>query len=140
MATDTLRDPDLGHLYARALVAIARADDQIGVEEGLRLQQVVEQRIGGPIALDDLLLADSLEPHRLAETVRGTQPFRNSGVHPGELAMMIIHDGIAVALAKGYVAEAEAEAIMRFARALGCSREQVNQLFSRVAPWLAAVV
>ena len=141
MVAEQILDSALGHLHARALVAIARADDQIGLEEGLRLQQRIELRIGRPIALDDLLLAEPLEPHRLAESVRGAaQPFRTASIHPGELAVMIITDGIAVVLAKGYVSEAEAREIVRFASALGCPRDQVSALCSRAAPWLAALI
>jgi hypothetical protein len=131
----------MGQLFARALVAIARADDQIGLEEGLRLQQRIERRTGGPISLPDLLLAEPLEPHRLAESLRGSAgPFRNAGVHPGELALMIITDGIAVVLAKGYVSEAEAREIVRFASALGCSLDEVRAMCSRVAPWLGTML
>jgi hypothetical protein len=134
-------DSALGHLFARALVAIARADDQIGLEEGLRLQQRIELRTGGPMSLDDLLLAEPLEPHRLAESLRGSAgPFRNAGIHPGELALMIITDGIAVVLAKGYVSEAEAREIVRFASALGCSLDEIRAMCSRVAPWLGTMV
>jgi hypothetical protein len=134
-------DSALGHLFARALVAIARADDQIGLEEGLRLQQRIELRTGGPMSLDDLLLAEPLEPHRLAESLRGSAgPFRNAGIHPGELALMIITDGIAVVLAKGYVSEAEASEIVRFASALGCSLDEIRAMCSRVAPWLGTMV
>lgn len=137
MAAERILDNALGQLVARALVAIARADDQIGLEEGLRLQQRIERRTGSPVALDDLLLAEPLEPHRLAESLRGSAgPFRNAGVHPGELAVMIVTDGIAVVLAKGYVSEAEANMIVRFAAALGCSLDEVRGLCSRVAPWL----
>jgi hypothetical protein len=138
---EQILDRALGHLHARALVAIARADDQIGLEEGLRLQQRIELRTGGPIALDDLLLAEPLEPHRLAESVRSSaEPFRTAGLHPGELAVLIITDGIAVVLAKGYVSEAEAREIVRFASALGCPRDQVSALCSRAAPWLATLI
>ncbi len=134
-------DSALGHLFARALVAIARADDQIGLEEGLRLQQRIELRTGGPMSLADLLLAEPLEPHRLAESLRGSAgPFRNAGIHPGELALMIITDGIAVVLAKGYVSEAEAREIVRFASALGCSLDEIRAMCSRVAPWLGTMV
>lgn len=141
MVAERIFDRALGDLHARALVAIARADDQIGLEEGLRLQQVIELRTGGPIALDDLLLAEPLEPHRLAESMREpSQPFRTAGLHPGELAVMIITDGIVVVLAKGYVSEAEAREIVRFASALGCPRDQVSALCSRAAPWLATLI
>jgi hypothetical protein len=134
-------DSALGHLFARALVAIARADDEIGAEEGLRLQQRLAHRVAGTIALDDLLLADPLEPHRLAESMRGSAgPFRNAWLLPVELAALIVRDGIAVVLAKGYVSEAEAHEIVRFASALGCSLDQIRALCSRAAPWVGAVV
>lgn len=141
MANERILDSALGHLFARALVAIARADDQIGLEEGLRLQQRIELRTGGPIVLADLLLAEPLEPHRLAEALRqGAGPFRGAGVHPGELAAMIVTDGIAVVLAKGYVSEAEAGVIVRFASALGCPLDEIRAMCSRVAPWLGTIV
>jgi hypothetical protein len=141
VVAERIFDRALGDLHARALVAIARADDQIGLEEGLRLQQVIELRTGAPIALDDLLLAEPLEPHRLAESMRGSsQPFRTAGPHARDLAVMIITDGIAVVLAKGYVSEAEAREIVRFASALGCPRDQVSALCSRAAPWLTTLI
>jgi hypothetical protein len=137
VAAERVLDAGLGHLYARALVAIARADDQIGLEEGLRLQQRIELRVRSPLSIDELLLAEPLEPHRLAESLRATAaPFRNAGLHPGELAIMNVTDAIAVVLAKGYLSEAEAGVIVRFAAALGCSLEQVRALCSRAAPWL----
>jgi tellurite resistance protein len=132
-------DTALGHLFARALVAIARADDEIGPEEGDRLEQLLVLRVAGTISLDDLLLSEPLEPHRLAEALRGTDPFRSAAVHPGELAAMILTDAIAVVLAKGYVSEAEAHVMVRFAAALGCSPDQIRALCQRAAPWLGTV-
>jgi hypothetical protein len=38
VVAERILDSALGQLFARALVAIARADDQIGLEEGLRLR------------------------------------------------------------------------------------------------------
>ena len=141
MAAERIFDSAIGQLFARALVAIARADDQIDLEEGLRLQQRIELRTGSPMVLDDLLLAEPLEPQWLGEALRGAAgPFRGAAVHPGELAAMIVSDGIAVVLAKGYVSEAEASVIVRFASALGCSRDEVRAMFSRVAPWLGTLV
>jgi hypothetical protein len=141
VAAEPVLDAALGHLFARALVAIARADEEIGPEEGLRLQQRIALRVAGTISLDDLLLAEPLEPHRLAESLGGAAgPFRNAALGPGELAAMIVTDGIAVVLAKGYVSEAEAREIVRFASALGCSLDHIRALCNRVAPWLGALV
>ena len=134
-------DLALGRLFAQALVAIARADDEISPEEGVRLEQRIALRVAAPISLDDLLLAEPLEPHRLAEAVRvSSGPFRHAGVHPGQLAAMIVSDGIAVVIAKGYVSEAEARVLVRFASALGCSRDEIRALCYRAAPWLGAVI
>jgi hypothetical protein len=141
VAAERILDRALGHLFARALVAIARADDQIDPEEGQRLQQRIELRTGDPISLDDLLLAEPLEPHRLAEALRGSEgPFRGVTIHPGELALMLITDAIVIALAKGYVSEAEAGELVRFASALGCSRDEIRAMCGRVAPWLRTIV
>jgi len=142
VAAERILDHALGQLFAQALVAIARADDEIGPEEGRRLEQRIAVRVPGPFALDDLLLADPLEPHRLAESLGGAEggPFRSAGLEPGELAAMIVADGIAVVIAKGYVAEAEAREIVRFASALGCSLDQIRAMCGRVAPWLGTLV
>jgi hypothetical protein len=141
VAAERVLDAGLGHLYARALVAIARADDQIGLEAGLRLQHHIALRVHGAISLDELLLAEPLEPYRLAESLRTSGgPFRNAGLHPGELAVLIVTDAIAIVLAKGYVSEAEAGMILRFASALGCSVDQVRALCSRAAPWLETAI
>lgn len=132
-----IREPDLAQLYAQALVAIARADDLLGLEEGLRLQQKIDARLVGPIALDDLLLAEPLDPDALkaiVETARG--PFRGGSVHPGELARLIVVDAIEVVLAKGYISEGEAQEMIRFATALGCTLEQVRAMATHLAPWL----
>lgn len=141
MAAEQILDRALGHLFAQALVAIARADDEIGAEEGRRLEQRIAARVRGPVSLDDLLLADALEPHRLAEALGGAAgPFRNAGLDPRDLAAMIVTDGIAVVAAKGYVSEAEARVLVRFASALGCSLDQVRAMCSRVAPWLGTMI
>ncbi len=132
-----IREPDLAQLYAQALVAIARADDQLGLEEGLRLQQKLDTRLAVPIALDDLLLAEPLDPaslHEIVDAVRG--PFRGGSLHPGELARVIVVDAIEVVLAKGYISEGEAQEMIRFATALGCTLDQVRAMAAHLAPWL----
>jgi len=136
-----LLDPSLGHLYARALLAIARADNNLGLEEGLRLSNRVQARTGLSVALDDLLLEDPISPRDFAAHVReAASPFRGGGFHPGELAVMIVVDSIAVVLGKGYISESEARELLRFAQALGCSVDEVRKLSSHVAPWLDALV
>ena len=140
VATLRLLDVDLAHLYARAVLAIARAGDELGLEEGMRLQERVEARTGYAPLLDDLLLFEPLAPSELAQQLRVTaSPFRGATLHAGELATMIVIDSISVVLAKGYVSEAEARELVRFATALGCSVDEVRKLSAHAAPFLAAL-
>jgi hypothetical protein len=137
-----LRVLDIGtaHLYARAVLAVARAGEQLGLEEGLRLQERIEARSGVAMSLDDLLLFEPLLPSELATQIRAAaSPFRGSSLHTGELAAMIIIDSIAVVLAKGYVSEAEARELVRFATALGCSVDEIRKLSAHAAPFLSAL-
>ncbi|MEO8700173.1 MAG: hypothetical protein ABI867_09020 [Kofleriaceae bacterium] len=133
-------DVGLAHLYARAVLAIARAGDELGLEEGLRLQERIEARCGIAWVLDDLLLFEPLSPSELALQLRAaSSPFRGATMHAGELAAIIVADSIAVVLAKGYVSEAEARELVRFATALGCSVDEVRKLAHHAAPFLAAL-
>ncbi|MDQ3369905.1 MAG: hypothetical protein M3680_31185 [Myxococcota bacterium] len=133
-------DIGLAHVYARAVLAIARADHELGHEEGVRIERLLEARSGRPVSLDDLLLDDPLDPAELVALMRAhAGPFRGNGVHPGELASMIVSDGIAVVLAKGYVSEAEARELLRFAVALGCSVDEVRAMSSHLSPFFAAL-
>src|SRR6185436_7358590 len=122
-------DIGLAHIYARTILAIARADHELGLEEGLRIERLLENRSGTPFVLDDLLLEDPLDPAELVAMVRThSGPFRGNCIHPGELAQLIVRDAIAVVLAKGYVSEAEARELLRFAVALGCNVEEVRSM------------
>ena len=142
MASEPRRlDAGVGHFYSRALLAIARADNHLGLEEGLRLEHRILARTGNKVSLDDLLLEEPLSPRDLAAHIRDTSsPFRGGSMHPGELAAMIVVDSLAVVLGKGYVSEAEARELLRYAQALGCSVDEVRALSQHVAPWLNALV
>jgi hypothetical protein len=130
-------EPDLAQLYAQALIAIVRADEEIGLEEGLRLQQKLDERLLTPIDIDDLLLAEPLEPAALGEIVgAATGPFRAGSLHPGELARLIVVDAVEVVLAKGHITEEEAKEMIRFATALGCTLPQVRAMTVHLSPWL----
>ena len=134
-------DIGLAQIYARAVLAIARADHELGLEEGLRIVRLLEERSGHPVSLDDLLLDDPLDPAELVAMLRAQSgPFRGSGVHPGELAAMIVLDSIAVLLAKGYVSEAEARELLRFAVALGCNVEDVRKMSAHLLPFFAELL
>lgn len=134
-----IAEPVLAWLYARALVAIARADDRIDADEGVALERCLAARLAAPVAIDALLLAEPLEPSRLADAVRSAGPFRGSGLAAPELARLLIADGLAVVTAKGYVAEVEARELLRFAAALGCGRDEVRARFGAAAPWVGAL-
>jgi hypothetical protein len=140
VASLRLLDVGLAHFYARAVLAVARANDELGLEEGLRLQERIQARSGFSMSLDDLLLFEPLLPSELASYLRSTSsPFRGASMHAGELAAIIVIDSISVVLAKGYVSEAEARELIRFATALGCSVDEVRKLAAHAAPFLAAL-
>lgn len=130
-------DAGSAQLYAQALVAIARADDQLGIEEGSRLQQKISARLADPMEIDDLLLAEPLTADALAAIVStASGPFRGGSLHPGELARLIVVDAIEVVLAKGYISDEEASEMIRFATALGCTLEEVRAMTQHLSPWL----
>lgn len=136
-AEPRILEAGLAQLYAQALVAIARADDQLEPEEGQRLQQRIDARAGIPMPLEDLLLAEPLDPLALAEHVHeASGPFRGGSMHPRELARIIVLDAVSIVLAKGHVSEGEAHQIIGFATALGCTIEEVRTMTEHLDPWL----
>jgi hypothetical protein len=133
-----LLDRELSVVYARVLVAIARADHEIGFEEGLRLAQIINARCREPVELEDLLFAPALDADDLTAMLGGG-PFRGSSVHPIQLAHALVTDGVAVVLAKGHVTDREARSLWRFAAALGLSRDDFRELTSAVSRWFPVV-
>jgi len=129
-------DREVGLLYARALVAVARADHEIQFEEGLRLAERIRRRCEVPPRLDDLLLEPALSPEQFVQQA-GTRdgPFRSSQIHPRELGAALVEDGVAIMLAKGHATETEADRLWRFAEALGLSSDEFRALTKAVAPW-----
>lgn len=129
-------DRELGLLYARALVAIARADHAIEVEEGEVLAQRIHARCVIPLRIEDLLLEPPLTPEQFAELIENRDgPFRSAQVRPRELGAALVEDGIAIMLAKGHATETEADRLWRFAEALGLSSDEFRALTQAVAPW-----
>jgi hypothetical protein len=131
-----IADRELGLLYARALVAIARADQEIELEEGMRLVDRIEARCTIPLRLEDLLLEPPLSPEQFFQQI-GTEhgPFRGASVHPRELADALVQDGVAIMLAKGHATEAEADRLWRFVEVLGLTSDEFRRLTAAVAPW-----
>jgi uncharacterized tellurite resistance protein B-like protein len=129
-----LLDRELSIVYARALIAIARADQEISGEEGQHLQQIINARCQQPVELEDLLFEPTLAAEELAALVGGG-PFRGSSVHPTQLAHALVSDGVALVLAKGHVSEREARSVWRFASALGLSADDFRKLTTAVSRW-----
>jgi tellurite resistance protein len=131
-----IADRELALLYARVLVAIARADQEIESDEGMRLADRIEARCTVPLRLEDLLLEPALSPEQFHVLI-GTQdgPFRGALIQPRELARALVEDGVAIMLAKGHATEAEADRLWRFAEVLGLTSDEFRQLTAGVAPW-----
>ncbi|MBK7071712.1 MAG: hypothetical protein IPH44_05350 [Myxococcales bacterium] len=130
-----IRDHALADAYGRAVLAVVRADDDIGLEESLRLQARLRQRLGDGFDLEALLLAPAITAAELAG-LGGGDPFRAGGVHPGALAHALVADCLAIALAKGHVDEREAHALIEFARALGLADRDLLHQAPALRPWL----
>lgn len=129
-----IRERALADAYGRAVLAVVRADDDIGLEESLRLQARLRQRLGDAFDLEALLLAPAISPAELARH-GGGDPFRAGGVHPGALAAALVADCLAITLAKGHVDEREARALIAFARALGLADAELVG-HAALRPWL----
>jgi len=127
---------ELALLYAGALVAIARADGEIGFEEGLQLRRIVSRRA----AVDpEAMLFVEVSAARLAAVVGhgNGAPFRHgAAAAPRQLATALVHDAVEVALADGDLNDAEVHAILAFTTALGCSPEDVVAISPRLAAYL----
>lgn len=131
-----IADRELALLYARALVAIARADHAIELEEGERLVQRLAARCTVPLRLEDLLLEPPLSPEQLGEQIAHRDgPFRSAQAHPREVGAALVEDGVKIMLAKGHATETEADRLWRFAEALGVSTDEFRRLTLAVAPW-----
>ena len=130
-----IRDRALADGYGRAVLTVVRGDDGIGLEESLRLQARLRQRLGDAFDLEALLLAPAITAVELAH-LAGGDPFRGSGTHAGALALTLVADCLAVALAKGHVDEHEAAILIEFARALGLGDDELRRQAPALRPWL----
>jgi tellurite resistance protein len=121
---------ELGQIYAQALVAIARVDGEIGGEEGARLRELVAKR--STVEIDyEASFFEKVTPDSLAAAVR-----RDPSVPPRELGRALVSDAIALATADGDLNSVEAHAILRYARALGCTDEDVGAETRELDEWL----
>jgi len=128
-------DDELGTLYARALVAIARADGEIGPEEGLRLHELIEAR-SIPAVDPELVLFDPATPEALRYAALQRDPYRSESVAPRALGQALLVDGLELAAVDGEVNSREALLILRFARALSCTAEDIRAATHELDEWL----
>jgi len=125
-------------MYGQALIAIARADHELGPEEGNRLQATLDARTGEAVSIEDLLLADTIGPRALATAATDSGgPFRG-GMHIKDLGAMLVTDAIHILLSKGHISEGEAVLTIRFANALGCSSADIERIAPQLRLWLDA--
>jgi tellurite resistance protein len=127
-----LLSEDIKQLYARALIAIVRAEGSIDNDEAERLAERIELRSGLGV-FEDLLLARSLQPDELASAIRGG-PFRGESVQGEQIARMLVEDALYVSLAKGHVTPEEGHRMWRYAMALGLSSDEFRTLTHRWLP------
>jgi hypothetical protein len=123
---------DVKQLYARALIAIVRAEGSIDNEEAERLAERIALRSGLGV-FEDLLLARSLQPEELVDAIRGG-PFRGESVPGEQIGRMLVEDALYVVLAKGSVTPEEGHRMWRYAMALGVSPDEFRTLTHRWLP------
>jgi uncharacterized tellurite resistance protein B-like protein len=128
-------EPRLGQAYAQALLAIARVDGEITSEEAARVRELVARR--SPVTIDfEASFFDKQTPEILAETVQRAGP---AVVQPRDLGRALVSDAVAVAIADGDLKGVEAHTILRFARALGCTAEDVAGVTPALDEWLSVL-
>ena len=125
---DVLND-EIGQLYAGALIAIARVDGEIGPEEGAHLRELVAKRTG--VAIDyEASFFHKVRPEELyAAAVK-------AGLAPRELGKALAGDAVALSAADGDLNSHEAQEILRYLRALGCTSEDVASVTRDLDEWL----
>jgi uncharacterized tellurite resistance protein B-like protein len=134
MADSLQLGDEVATMYAGALHSIARADGEITVEEGARLQALVAAR--SSVTIDaEMLFFDQTTPEAFAFKLRG-DPYRG-GVDPRVLGCALVEDAVALATSDGDLNAKEARAILRYARALGCTAEDVHARTDQLDEWLS---
>lgn len=121
-------DGEVAQLYAGALQAIARVDHEITPEEGARLRALVEARTAAEIDYEESWFT-KVTPERLAAAVPAAAA--------RAIGLALVSDAVALATADGDLRGVEAQAILRYARALGCSAADVAAATRLLDEWLA---
>ena len=132
-------DDELGQLYGQALLAIAHIDGAVGPEEGARLRELVAARTPVEVDLEagffHKMTSDELG---MAFRKSGQGAYRDAGtpVTAVEFARAFVHDAVALASSDGELNSKEAEAILRFARALGATSADIRAETDALDEWL----
>jgi hypothetical protein len=136
---EPILDDELGRVYARALVAIARADGELVLDEILRLRALVARRLGHDIDDAALFAADgdvALDELLVAVRRQHGDPFRTAGLAPRALGRLLLTDGLSLALADGHICAEEVTMVEAMARALGCTDDDLAELRAHLKPWI----
>jgi len=132
---DLVLDEELARMYAGALYTITRADGSVEREETDGLRELIARR--WQLAIDpEALFFTTVTPESFAAAVRRRDPFRGSGAHsPRQIAHALIGDAIELSTVDG-LDDVKVDALLRFARALGCTNEDVRAASDRLTSWL----
>lgn len=120
-------DGDVAQLYAGALEAITRVDGEVTPEESARMRELIAKRTQAAIDYEALFF-EKTTPDKLAAKV--------PAVDRRTVGRALAADMVALATADGDLNGAEAQAIMRFLRALGCTPADVAAETSELNEWL----
>ncbi len=132
---------ELGQLYGQALLAIARADGEIGPEEGARLRELVATRTTVELDLEAAFFHKLTSDELGLAVVKSSQgAYRDQAqvVTGREFARALVHDAVALASADGDLNGQEAAAIVRFAHSLGATAEDIRAETDLLEEWLRA--
>ncbi len=120
----------VGQAYAQALLAIARVDREVSPEESSRVRELVASRT--PVTVDfEASFFEKMTPEKLAAAAL---EFKVDG---RALGRMLVADGVMLATSDGDLNSVEAQIILRFARALGCTDLDVGAETKQLDEWLS---
>ncbi|MEO8701778.1 MAG: TerB family tellurite resistance protein [Kofleriaceae bacterium] len=120
-------DGEVAQAYAGALEAIARVDGEVNPEESAHLRALVGKRTTAAIDYESLFF-EKTTPDKLAAKV----PKADARA----IGRLLVADAVELAIADGDLNGAEAQAIIRYARALGCTAEDVAAATNQLGEWV----
>jgi tellurite resistance protein len=117
---------ELGRVFLEGLVAIARADGVVTVDELNALREVARD-LEIAIGAEELLLADDVTPAALAAAlaVPSDGAYRGAGT-PEIAARTFVEAALRIALADGEIQQEETALLQAFAAALGVETGRIH--------------